>query len=99
MQTFHEFLVENNYLAEAKTWPLGLQKKNTYKWVDFKGKGDAEDFDQLRKNGYTFLDSNYNKITSFSQKSSIAFIETGKNSPKDISDDFAAYGVIRGGKM
>ncbi len=99
MQTLHEFLVENNYLAEAKTWPLGLQKKNTFKWVDFKGKGDEEDFMQLRKNGYTFLDSNYNKITSFSQKSSIAFIETGKNSPKDISDDFAAYGVIRGGKM
>ncbi|AHJ86983.1 hypothetical protein CPTAKMNP4_135 [Salmonella phage vB_SenM-AKM_NP4] len=97
MKTYQEFI--NEAFLTEKSWPMGLSKKNTYKWVDFKGRGDAEDFENLMRNGYTFLDSNYNKITSFSKKSDIAYIETGRNSAKDITDDFATYGVIRGSKM
>lgn len=100
MKTYQEFINESQ-LNEAKVWPLGLSKKNTYKFTMFRGSSadGKEAFDNLRKNGYTFLDLNYNKITSSSKISDIAYIETGKNSPRDISDDFDDYGVVAKTKM
>ena len=97
MKTFKEYMTLN----EAKTWPLGLSKKNTYKFTMFRGSSAAEkeSFGELLKHGYTFMDLNYNKITSASKISDIAYIETGRASASDIKDDFDTYGVVAKTKM
>lgn len=101
MKTYQEFLTESAQLNEAKTWPLGLSKKNTYKFSMFRGSAsdEKEAFDELRKLGYTFLDSNYGKVTTSSKISDIAYVETGRVSASDVRNDFDVHGVVAKNKM
>ncbi|ANM46575.1 internal head protein [Morganella phage vB_MmoM_MP1] len=86
MKTFQEFINE-----ALPPFPSDLDKSKTLQILHFGGERDG--FEQMMKNGYTFLDARRQKITKWKTKRDLAYVETGKNSKSVIQDDLEDFDV------